>query len=41
MTHQSDFIKPYDKEMTTKTLNKLYKIVQEISDHEKILILIN
>ncbi|CAD8053504.1 unnamed protein product [Paramecium primaurelia] len=41
LTNQSDFLKPYDKEITMTTLNKLYKIVQEISEHEKIRVLIN
>ncbi|CAK87093.1 unnamed protein product (macronuclear) [Paramecium tetraurelia] len=41
LTNQSNFMKPYEKEMTTQTLNKLYKIVEEISQHEKIRILIN
>ncbi|CAD8086218.1 unnamed protein product [Paramecium primaurelia] len=41
LTNQSDFLKPYEKQQTTTTLNKLYKIVQEISEHEKIRILIN
>ncbi|CAD8178731.1 unnamed protein product [Paramecium octaurelia] len=41
LTNQSNFMKPYEKEMTTTTLNKLYKIVEEISQHDKIRILIN
>ncbi|CAK88731.1 unnamed protein product (macronuclear) [Paramecium tetraurelia] len=41
LTNQSDFLKPYDKEITLTTLTKLYKIVQEIQENGKIQVFIN
>ncbi|CAD8197461.1 unnamed protein product [Paramecium octaurelia] len=41
LTNQSDFLKPYDKEITLTTMTKLYKIVQEISENGKIVVFIN